>query len=130
MFFMRKISIIILLFAALISGILVYSNKLYFMSNSLSLEYRFLFWLIYLIIFTPLPYLSYRNKRYKVFLTFAISSLFGFVIAIIDPLDLNGGNFNGLVFQFAIMFIVIPAHIIGLISWIFVSWVRWDKKDS
>ena len=96
---MRKISIIILLFFALISGILVYSNKQYFISNSLSSEYRLLFWLIYIIIFIPLPYLAYRNKHYKVILTFAISSLFGFVMAILDPLDVNGGNFNGLIFQ-------------------------------
>lgn len=91
--------------------------------------YIFLSSLLYLLIFVPLPYIAYKKKHYKTFLTLSISSAIGYLVMAIDPLFPFNPGMNGATCIRVMLIFVLPVYLMGVLSWI-VLVIRAKKKNS
>lgn len=90
--------------------------------------YIFLFSIMYLLIFVPLPYVAYKKKHYKILSALGISSAVGYWILAVDPL-FPVGELKGMTFKKVMMIFVLPVYLIGLLSWVVLT-IKTKKKKT
>ncbi|OAH52916.1 hypothetical protein AWH48_14010 [Domibacillus aminovorans] len=79
--------------------------------------YIFFTCILYLLLFTPLPYLAYKNKHYKIFLILGFGSVAGYFITSVNP-PFPPNGFNEFTWMKVMKIFVLPVYLIGLLSWI------------
>ena len=88
-----------------------------------------IFYIIYVAILAPLPYVSFRKKYYKIFWTLTISSFSGLILAFIDP-PYNSDTLAGLLLTLGLLGVVFPIYTIGVISYIVIVVADLVKKEE